>query len=195
MSFRTFTACLLTALPLAVAGVGSGQERRPAPTAPAPNLESTQPTAGDESAEPVVGQLEHSGWGLVGSRGRHYVFGGLAVADYSRGGQRQVVTLQQEEPSLLPKPDENYLYYRELGTGDRWAIGRHPQADETYLVYFQPRAKSRAAGEANAVARPKWTLFHRARLIWPEQEDETAAGNPQIPQNTQMMKANCRGAP
>ena len=64
----------------------------------------------------MVGNLEHQGWILSGSRGRHYFFGGLAVADYSYQGERRIVTLQQEEPTLLPKPDAHFLYYRELAS-------------------------------------------------------------------------------
>src|SRR5688500_9364267 len=56
----------------------------------------------------VVGNMEHQGWVLSGARGRHYFFGGLAVADYVVQGERQIVTLQQEEPTLLPKPDPHF---------------------------------------------------------------------------------------
>ena len=122
-----------------------------------------------DEAEPVVGQLEHAGYVLVGPRGRHYVFGGLAVADYDADGQHKIVTLKLQEPTLLPQPDENFIYYRELGSGLRWAISRQPQADDTYPVYFQPAAPT-----------PRWVLFHRARLIWPEHEAATGASDPGV---------------
>jgi hypothetical protein len=148
-----------------------------------------QPPA--QSDEPVVGQMEHSGYGLVGSGGRHYIFGGLAVADYAHSGQHHVVTLQLEEPSLMPKADESFLYYRELGSGRRWAIGRHPLADDSYAVYIQPAS---AAGTVS-----KWSLFHRARLIWPEgqgaaTDDRPLKVQPQIPQMTKE-KGECIRSP
>lgn len=136
-----------------------------------------------DEAVPVVGQLEHAGYVLVGPRGRHYVFGGLAVADYDADGQHKIVTLKLEEPTLLPKPDENFIYYRELGSGRRWAISRQPQADDTYPVYFQP-----------AAAAPKWTLFHRARLIWPEHEAATGAAPSPLAPHT-LGKVPCAAAP
>lgn len=179
---------LLVLLLLALARGGPGQESPRGTAAAASGSESPQVHAGDETDQPVVGQLEHAGWGLVGSGGRHYVFGGLAVADYSHAGQRHVVTLKQEEPSLLPKPDDNFLYYRELGTGRRWAFGRYPQADETYLVYFQP--EQTAAAESDVRAKSKWTLFHRARLIWPEANGGTAGSDPQISPTTQRKNAS-----
>jgi hypothetical protein len=191
MTIRIATSCLLVWLLLAALRDGPGQEPRRVPAARAPATKSPLP-AEAETAEPVVGQLEHSGWGLVGSGGRHYVFGGLAVADYVLSGQRHIVTLQQEEPSLLPKADENYLYYRELGTGHRWAIGRYPQADENYVVYFQLQREQPVADRSSDTARPKWTLFHRARLIWPEQDGASAGG---VPQATQRLKASCLQAP
>jgi hypothetical protein len=149
--------------------------------------ERTPAAAAAEDAEPVVGQLEHSGWMLSGDRGRHYVFGGLAVADYAGEDRRQIVTLQQEEPSLLPKPDDKFLYYRELGTGRRWAIGRYPLADDSYAVYFQPPAETEAEG--------KWMLFHRARLIWPEKQGAAANSHPQTPQMTQKKSRDCVASP
>jgi hypothetical protein len=146
-----------------------------------------QPAASppEESAEPVVGQMEHAGYGLVGSGGRHYIFGGLAVADYSRAGQQHIVTLQLEEPTTLAKPDQDFLYYRELGSGHRWAIGRHPLKDDTYAVYFQPAPTSEGA------VPTKWSLFHRARLIW----EESGEGHPQIPQMTQTKNLGCIDLP
>ena len=139
-------------------------------------------------AEPVVGQLEHAGYGLVGSGGRHYIFGGLAVADYSRDGEQHIVTLKLDEPTTLAKPDEDFLYYRELGAGHRWAIGRHPLKDDSYAVYFQPQS-------APTAAAGKWTLFHRARLIWPEKQSATPERHPQIPQMTHKTDEECRDLP
>lgn len=136
---------------------------------PAPNRE--------DADEPVVGQLEHSGWGLNGAHGRHYVFGGLAIADYTWRGMRHIVTLQQEEPTLLEKPDDNFLYYRELGAGHRWAIGRYPSADDTYAIYFQPQPEQTQTTDAKPPAKPKWSLFQRARLMMPEQQP-AAVANP-----------------
>lgn len=144
------------------------------------------PSAVEPPAEPIIGQMEHSGWALIGPRGRHYFFGGLAVADYVAGGVRRIVTLQQEEPTLLPKPDEDFLYYRELGTGDRWAIGRQPLGDDTYVVYHQgaspPRADGAASTEGAAFSSPrKWILFHLARLKMPGRESDGLANVPPQP--------------
>jgi hypothetical protein len=135
----------------------------------------------------VVGHLEHSGYGLVGSGGRHYVFGGLAVADYTHNDQHRVVTLQLVEPSLLPKSDEDFLYYRELGSGRRWAIGRHPLKDDSYAVYYEPLA---GAGSAPGT----WTLFHRARLIWPEGQKQAVTAQPPA-KHPQMKLGECLSRP
>jgi hypothetical protein len=120
--------------------------------------EATEPF---EDSPVVVGNLEHKGFALWGPHGRHYFFGGLAVADYVSHGQRQIVTLQQEEPTLLPKPDENFLYYRELQSGHRWAIGRHALADGTYVLYYQPHKE---AGAVATTPKRAWQEFQRARL-------------------------------
>ena len=193
MMIRVSSACWIVVLLLTVSRTVPGQPPPRGSAATAPRSEPAPPSNA-ASDEPVVGQLEYDGWGLVGRGGRHYVFGGLAVSDYSRGGRHYIVTLQQEEPSLLPKPDENYLYYRELGSGLRWAIGRRPQADETYLVFLQQEPEP--AGSADVpVAKPKWTLFHRARLTWPEQEAESTASNSPNPQAAHKTKERCPGAP
>lgn len=176
MSARV-SAAVLACLAVIVLGYGW-----PAP-AQEPPAEPTPPAV-SEAVEPVVGQLEHSGWMLSGERGRHYVFGGLAVADYAGEDRRQIVTLQQEEPSLLPKPDDKFLYYRELGSGRRWAIGRYPLTDDSYAVFFQAPDEGKAAG--------KWVLFHRARLLWPEMQEEQARGNPPMTQN---RSAGCVASP
>jgi len=125
-----------------------------------------QKNAADEPV--VVGNLEHQGWALAGPRGRFYFFGGLAVADYAIQGDRRIVALQQEEPTLLPKPDEKFLYYRELASGNRWAVGREPLASGSYIIYFQPpEAGKRAASSASsksAAPQKTWQEFQRAHL-------------------------------
>ena len=111
-----------------------------------------EPTAGGDPT--VIGHVEHIGWGLSGSRGRHYVFGGLALADYTdSAGQRRIMALQHEDQIK----DERYLYYVELRTGHRWAFAKRAARDGAYGVYFQLAA---AAGGT----KPKWLPFHRARL-------------------------------
>ena len=125
------------------------------PTAPEPRVDAPEPV--------VVGNLEHKGFALWGPSGRHYFFGGLAVADYVDGGERRIVTLQQEEPTLLPKPDDKFLYYRELNSGHRWAIGRHPLTDGTYVIFFQPSKEASEKTVPIASKRP-WKEFQRSRL-------------------------------
>ena len=97
-----------TILGLVLAATGCSfvvaQEPIPAPKKGAAIHKSAPPavegTEAEIDAEPVVvGNLEHQGWVLTGPRGRHYFFGGLAVADYVYQGERRIVTLQQEEPS------------------------------------------------------------------------------------------------
>lgn len=164
----TTTMIFLTAVggPLA-----SGQETLPIPkrSAPAiPAMPEEEPL--EEAAEPVVvGNLEHQGWALAGPRGRHYFFGGLAVADYVYQGERRIVTLQQEEPTLLPKPDKNFLYYRELESGHRWAVGREPLPSGSYVIFLQRKGSVAEPAEGAAPsAKPKkaWQEFQRSRLEW-----------------------------
>ena len=158
----TIAAVFLTAFGSSLA---RGQESLPLPKRPAVPAEPHE-----EAAEPVVvGNLEHQGWALAGPRGRHYFFGGLAVADYVYQGERRIVTLQQEEPTLLPKPDKNFLYYRELESGYRWAVGREPLASGSYVIYYQRKGSTKEAGEAAALsAAPKktWQEFQRSHLEW-----------------------------
>ena len=136
------------------------------PAAKAPAVE-----AEPEGAEPVVvGNLEHEGWTLTGARGRHYFFGGLAVADYRYQEERRIVTLQQEEPTLLPKPDAHFLYYRELQSGNRWAVAREPLSDGTYVVFFQPKGT-----EKSADPKKSWKEFQRAHLDWKKSAPERKA--------------------
>lgn len=120
----------------------------------------------EESDEPVVvGNLEHQGWVLAGPRGRHYFFGGLAVADYVVQGERRIVTLQQEEPTLLPKPDPHFLYYRELQSGHRWAVAREPLLDGKYVVFHQ-----RKGTDPSTDPKIAWQEFQRANLEWKKNE-------------------------
>jgi hypothetical protein len=124
----------------------------------APSFALAQQPASDDPT--VVGQLEHIGWGLTGSRGRHYVFGGLAMADYTdSAGERRIMALQHEDQIS----DERYLYYRELRTGHRWAFAKRTASDGQYGVYFQLAA-------ADGESKPAWLPFHRARL------EQTGAG-------------------
>jgi hypothetical protein len=126
----------------------------------------------EEESEPVVvGNLEHEGWALSGSRGRHYFFGGLAIADYSYQGERQIVTLQQEEPTLLPKPDPHFLYYRELHSGHRWAVAREPLRDGSYVVFYQ-----RKGAEKSADPKKAWKEFQRAQLEWKKDDVKKGTG-------------------
>jgi hypothetical protein len=98
---------------------------------------------------------------LSGSRGRHYFFGGLAVGDYAYQGERRIVTLQQEEPTLLPKPDAHFLYYRELDSGHRWAVAREPLTDGTYVIFYQRKGTEKSTDPKKA-----WKEFQRAHLEW-----------------------------
>lgn len=101
----------------------------------------------------VVGNMEHLGWSLSGPQAKHYIFGGLAVADYVAAGKRRIVTLQEHTDLLKPDPD--YLYYRELRDGNWWAFRKHPWPDRTYSVWFR---------SADAPASGKWQRMQRARL-------------------------------
>lgn len=97
--------------------------------------------------------MEHLGWSLTGPRAKHYIFGGLAVADYVWQGKRRIVTLQEQTD--LPQPDENYLYYRELRDGNWWAFRKQPWPDRTYSVWFRA---------ADAPAGSKWQRLQFAHL-------------------------------
>jgi hypothetical protein len=83
------------------------------------------------------------------------------VADYVYDGERRIVTLQQEEPTLLPKPDAHFLYYRELESGDRWAVAREPLTDGTYVIFYQRKGTDKSADPKKA-----WKEFQRAHLEW-----------------------------
>lgn len=168
----TTTMIFLTAVGGSLA---TGQETLPIPKRSAPAAAPAIPATPEEepleeAAEPVVvGNLEHQGWALAGPRGRHYFFGGLAVADYVYQGERRIVTLQQEEPTLLPKPDKNFLYYRELESGHRWAVGREPLASGSYVIFYQRKGSETERTKSTAPsAEPKksWQEFQRSRLEW-----------------------------
>jgi hypothetical protein len=172
---RVFSCCIV--LVLAVAGKSwvTAQEALPVPkkTAPINRLAPPAAEAVEEEIEPVVvGNLEHQGWVLSGPRGRHYFFGGLAVADYVYQGERRIVTLQQEEPTLLPKPDPHFLYYRELQSGNRWAIAREPLSDNTYVIFFQRKGsvieptgdEKEESTLSSTTAKKAWKEFQRSRL-------------------------------
>jgi hypothetical protein len=113
-------------------------------------------TSGDPT---VIGQVEHEGYALVGSRGRFYVFGGLAMADYTdSAGTRRIVTLQHEDQIQ----DEKHVYYRELREGHRWAFSRQRGRDGQFGVWVQLAAREGAQ-------QPKWQSFQRARLESPRE--------------------------
>lgn len=125
---------------------------------------------------PVVGGMEHFGWGLSGSKGRHYFFGGTAFADYTVDGRRYVVSMKEEDDAALLPDREQFMYYRELGTGHRWAISKHAGRDGGYAIYFQVYQAPQA--RADIAAKPRWAPFHNARLI----EDSRAGDQrPRIP--------------
>jgi len=106
----------------------------------------------------VIGQVEHVGYALIGPRGRHYVFGGIGMADYAdSAGTRRIVTLQLEDQAS----DDKHVYYRELREGHRWAFSRVRGADGIYGVWVQLAA-------ADPAARPKWQSFQRARMETPK---------------------------
>jgi hypothetical protein len=114
------------------------------------------PAGGDPT---VIGQVEHEGYGLVGSRGRFYLFGGIAMADYSdSAGTRRIVTLQREDQIQ----DEKHVYYRELREGHRWAFSRERGSDGMHGVWVQLAA-------ADPAAPPKWQPFQRARMESPRE--------------------------
>ena len=119
---------------------------------------SQQPPAA-EPTPTVLGQVEHEGYGLVGSRGRFYVFGGIAMADYSdSAGARRIVTLQLEDQIQ----DDNHVYYRELREGHRWAFSRQPGTDGMHGVWVQLLA-------SDSASQPRWQPFQRARKEEPRE--------------------------
>ncbi len=120
------------------------------------------PAAGQDPT--VIGQVEHEGYGLVGSRGRFYLFGGIGMADYSdSAGTRRIITLQREDQSQ----DDNHVYYRELREGHRWAFSRQAGRDGMHGVWVQLAA-------AEPAAEPKWQPFQRARMELPREAGAAA---------------------
>ena len=114
------------------------------------------PAGGDPT---VIGQVEHEGYALLGSRGRFYVFGGLAMADYTdSAGTRRIVTLQHEDQIQ----DERHTYYRELREGHRWAFSRQRGRDGNFGVWVQLTA-------ADATQPAKWQSYQRAKLELPRE--------------------------
>ncbi len=146
------------ASPPAMGGVRSSFGE-PAPTGGYP---AESPPAGDPA---VIGRMQHEGYGLAGGRIRLYVFGGLATADYRTDDARQIVMMEEE--TNLPLPDKNFLYYRELKSGTRWAVGRFPREDRTYTIFQQT---------SDSPAR-KWERFDVVTLlaIPPQLATKTAA--------------------
>lgn len=94
------------------------------------------------------------GWGVYGPLGRVYSVGDLAVVDYLREGRRHIVALTEEDPASHASIDSYYVYFREVESGHRWAIGRQMRSDGTFSLFFQ------AADEPG-----DWKLFQRSRLI------------------------------
>lgn len=134
---------IVTLLAILVAAVSLAQEPLP-PGSPTPT---------------VLGQVEHEGYALVGSRGQFYLFGGIAMADYSdSAGARRIVTLQLEDQIQ----DDNHVYYRELREGHRWAFSRQAGADGMHGVWVQLAA-------ADSARERKWQPFQRARKEEPRE--------------------------
>lgn len=126
----------------------------------------------------VVGQVEHEGFALVGSRGRFYVFGGMAMADYrDSAGTRRIVTLQREDHIQ----DARHEHYVELREGHRWAFSRAAGSDEMHGVWIQLAAAVPVDAAAPA-AKPKWQPFQRARKE--EGREASAAVVPAVPVST-----------
>jgi hypothetical protein len=123
----------------------------------------------------VVGQVEHEGFALVGSRGRFYVFGGMAMADYrDSAGTRRIVTLQREDHIQ----DARHEHYVELREGHRWAFSRAAGSDGMHGVWIQLAAAVPVDAAAPAV-RPKWQSFQRARME--VGREASAATSPAVP--------------
>lgn len=172
---RICSSCLVFAISVSGISLLRAQNAIPVPKTGAAIHRSAPPAieAMEEEIEPVVvGNMEHQGWVLTGPRGRHYFFGGLAVADYVYQGERRIVTLQQEEPTLLPKPDPHFLYYRELQSGNRWAVAREPLSDGTYVIFFQRKGSEKEAAAdigaespaSSTLPKKAWKEFQRSRL-------------------------------
>lgn len=148
------------------AGGGYPYESQPADE-PAPSAaEEDAPAIGSRSGDAIgMNGIETKGYALIGPTAHHYIFGNLAVADYIDRGQRRIVTLEQELD--LPKADPNFLYYREVRDGNRWAFATKAGPDRRYAVYFQ-------SGSAPASSQPSWRRFQRAQLQWSRKSPQIA---------------------
>jgi hypothetical protein len=135
-----------------------------------------EPGGGDPT---VVGQLEHEGFALVGSRGRFYLFGGLAVADYrDSAGTRRIVTLQREDQIQ----DATHIHYRELRERHRWAFSRAAGSDGQHGVWVQ-------LAPTDPAATPKWQPFQRAQKEGPRE----ATGGASLPVPVSAEYGECCG--
>ena len=117
-------------------------------------------------------------WGLTWNSGRHYFAGGTGIADYVHDGQRHIASLEAEDHSGYALPDENFLYYREASSGNRWALARQAGLDRQYRVYFQ------AAGGGVG-----WQLFQRSQATWDQPFDAPPAVS------TTRYEASCAEEP
>jgi hypothetical protein len=133
-------------------------ETTPSGESPSESSADDAPAIGSRSGDAVgMSGIETKGYALIGPIGHHYIFGNLAVADYIDRGQRRIVTLEQEVN--LPKDDPNFLYYRELRDGNRWAIATKAGPDRRYAIYFQ-------AANSRGDAGTSWRRMQRAQLQW-----------------------------
>jgi hypothetical protein len=123
----------------------------PAEELPPPKTEESVLTK--TTAPPQI--TEQNPWGLVGPQFRFYCLGAEGVIDYQQSGERRVGKLQAEDPAGHARHDPNFHYFRETGTGNRWAIGRQPGAGGQHRVYFQA-----------VDAAKSWVLHERARGTW-----------------------------
>jgi hypothetical protein len=112
---------------------------------------------GDARDQADIGKVDHRGYVLTGPRGRHYIFGGLAIADYTdSAGKRLIVTMQEQDDSAALPDNDKFLYFREIASGNRWSFARVASANGKYAVHFQPYQDQVGA------ARPAWQAFHQA---------------------------------
>jgi hypothetical protein len=117
------------------------------------------PAIGSRTGDAVgMNGIETTGYALVGPTAHHYIFGNLAVADYLWQGRRHMVSLELE--TNLPKDDPNFLYYREIRDGHRWAFATKAGPDRRFAVFYQPQPST-------ASAKPAWRRVQRAQLQWP----------------------------
>ncbi len=147
--------------------VKEGPVSPPVPSNPEIPIKGEVPSAVSEDPALAATQPMDAGmgWGLIGPTAKHYVVGSLAIADYWRDGQRQVVAMEEEDPASHAKPDPNYRYYREPSTGHRWAIARQPLADGGFSVYFQLSDKPGTWTRVQS-ARPTWeTRFAESFVV------------------------------